>query len=185
MKRFVVVTVAGTVLAALVGPRGPLGGFWAPAPAAPHVHGALLAGFASENMVENVAFGLGLAVLLLGRHWFADHTASTTRATTAWLATVWLFASWMPHAALHLHVGMQPTALLPIEWVFHGGAIVATGLLLIALSGSLAQKNATNRQPSNTRRDEPRDTRCRHPEQPGGRRYRRSWLGDADTRSGA
>jgi hypothetical protein len=80
---------------------------------------------------------------------------------------------------------MQPTALLPIEWVFHGGAIVATGLLLIALSGSLAQKNATNRQPSNTRRDEPRDTRCRHPEQPGGRRYRRSWLGDADTRSGA
>jgi hypothetical protein len=133
MKRFIAVVVAGTAFAALAGPRGPLGGFWAPAPAAPRVHGALLAGFAAENMVENLAFGLGLAILLLGRGWFAARTASPARATTAWLATVWLLASWMPHAALHLHIGMQPTALLPVEWVFHGGAIAATAALLAAL----------------------------------------------------
>jgi hypothetical protein len=66
---------------------------------------------------------------------FAAHTASATRGTAAWLATVWLFASWMPHAALHLHIGLRPAALLPVEWVFHGGAILAVGVLLIALSG--------------------------------------------------
>jgi hypothetical protein len=149
MKRFVAVTIAGAVFAALVGPRGPLGGFWAPAPTAPHVHGALLAGFATENMVENLAFGLGLAILLFGRQWFAAHTASATRATAAWLATVWLFASWMPHAALHLHIGMQPTALLPIEWVFHGGAIMASAVLLVALSGPSARTSSANRQTTN------------------------------------
>jgi hypothetical protein len=135
VKRFVAVAAAGTVVAVLVGPRGPLGGFWAPSPSAPHVHGALLAGFVSENMVENIAFGLGLAVLLLGRPWFAARAASTAGAVTAWLASVWLLASWMPHAALHLHIGMRPGALLPVEWAFHGGAIVAIGALLWALSG--------------------------------------------------
>jgi hypothetical protein len=139
MKRFTAVAVAGALLAALAGPRGPLGGFWAPAPGAPHVHGALLAGFLTENMVENVAFGVGLATLLLGRPWFAARTTSTIRATTAWLATVWLLASWMPHAALHLHIGMRPEALLPVEWVFHAGAIAATGVLVWSLASRLGQ----------------------------------------------
>jgi hypothetical protein len=129
MRRFVIVTIAGAAFAAVIGPRGPLGGFWAPAPQAPHVHGAQLAGFLAENMLENLAFGAGLAVLLLGRSAFAR----APHPTTAWLAAVWLLASWMPHAALHLHIGMQPGALLPVEWIFHGGAIVATGALLWAL----------------------------------------------------
>src|SRR5919198_4872636 len=123
MRRFMIVTIAGTALAAVIGPRGPLGGFWAPAPQAPPVPGASLAGFLAENMLENLAFGAGLAVLLLGRAWFAR----APHPTTAWLAAVWLLASWMPHAALHLHIGMQPAALLPVEWIFHGGAIAATG----------------------------------------------------------
>lgn len=137
MLRFVAVTFAGSLLAALVGPRGPLGGFWAPAPGVPPVRGALLAGFVAENMVENVAFGLGLAILLLGRRWFVARTVTTAAATTAWLAAVWLLASWMPHAALHLHIGTQPGALLPVEWIFHVGSIVAIGALLWALSGSM------------------------------------------------
>jgi hypothetical protein len=93
----------------------------------------------TENMVENIAFGPGLAILVFGRPWFAARTASAAKAATAWLAAVWLFASWMPHAALHLHVGMQPRALLPIEWVFHAGAIVAIGALLWALSSRVGQ----------------------------------------------
>ena len=133
MRRFLIVTLAGTGLAVLAGPRGPLGGFWSPAAEAPHADGALLGGFIAENMVENIAFGAGLAILLLGRTWFAARTASAARATTAWLASVWLLASWMPHAALHQHVGMHPAGLLPIEWIFHTGAIVATGALLLAL----------------------------------------------------
>jgi predicted membrane channel-forming protein YqfA (hemolysin III family) len=41
----------------------------------------------------------------------------------------------MPHAALHQHVGTRAAALLAIEWVFHGGAILAIGALLYAMSG--------------------------------------------------
>jgi hypothetical protein len=116
----------------------------APAPTAPHVHGVLLAGFITENVVENIAFGLGLAILLLGRRRYAARIPNTAKATTGWLATVWLFASWMPHAALHLHVGMQPAALLLIEWVFHAGAIVAIAALLWALPNPLGQTSTAD-----------------------------------------
>lgn len=138
MKRFILITIAGAVLAALVSPRGPMGGFWAPAPEAPRVDGALRAGFVAWNIVENVAFGVGLAILLLGRRWFVRRTATPGGATVAWLSAVWLFASWMPHAALHQHIGMRPAALLPVEWVFHGGAILAIAALLAALAGPAA-----------------------------------------------
>ena len=127
------VAVVGIVLAALIGPRGPFGGFWAPAPEVPQAHGALLAGFMGESLVENVAFGMGLAVLVVGRRWFIECTAGPGLARAAWLATVWLLASWMPHAALHLHIGLRPASLLIVEWVFHGGAIVATLVLLWAV----------------------------------------------------
>jgi hypothetical protein len=135
MKQFLGVTIIGAVLAALVGPRGPLGGFWAPPHGSPTVDGALGVGFLTWNLVENLAFGVGLAILVLGRRWFAVRTATTVGAAAAWLATVWLFASWMPHAALHQHVGTRAGALLAIEWVFHGGAILAIGALLYAISG--------------------------------------------------
>ena len=82
--------IVGTVLAALIGPRGPFGGFWAPAPEAPQAHGALLAAFVGENLVENVAFGIGLAILVVGRRWFTERVAGQSRATAAWLAAVWL-----------------------------------------------------------------------------------------------
>ncbi|MHA6631752.1 hypothetical protein ACU61A_40485 [Pseudonocardia sichuanensis] len=140
--------IAGTVLAALVGPRGPFGGFWTPAPEFPRVEGALRTGFVAENMLENIAFGAGIAVLLLGRRWFAARTATAGGATTAWLATVWLLASWMPHAALHQHIGMRPAALLPVEWIFHGGAIAAIGALLWALSGRRTAPDETTAEPS-------------------------------------
>ncbi len=125
MKLFALITLVGTAIAVVIGPHGPLGGFWAPTPEAPHVHGPLMAGFLAENMVENIAFGAGLAIALLGRHRFAT--------TTAWLASIWLLASWMPHAALHQHFGMRPEALLPIEWIFHAGAILAVAALLISI----------------------------------------------------
>jgi hypothetical protein len=133
MKRFIGITLAGAVLAAIVGPRGPLGGFWAPSPHVPRVDGALQVGFITWHIVETLAFGVGLAILLLGRNWFNHRTTTPGRATTVWLSAAWLFASWMPHAALHQHIGMQPTALLTIEWVFHGGAILAIATLLWAV----------------------------------------------------
>ena len=131
LLRFTAIAAAGTAAAVLIGPTGPLGGFWAPAPDAPAPSGAVLAGLIAERMIENVAFGAGLAILLAGRRWFAASTAA--RSGTAWLATVWLLASWMPHDALHMHNGMRPAGLLMIEWIFHVGMIAAVVALLWAL----------------------------------------------------
>ena len=60
----------------------------------------------------------------------------------AWLSAALLFASWMPHAALHQHIGMRPTALLPVEWAFHGGATLAIATLLSALAGTATKRPA-------------------------------------------
>lgn len=76
----------GAVLAAGVGPRGPLGGFWRPAAEIPQPGGPVLAGLIGENLLECLAFGAGLAVL----------------------ATAWLLASWFPYGALHLHLTDGP-----------------------------------------------------------------------------
>jgi len=132
LPRFTAITAAGTVAAVLIGPTGPLGGFWAPTPDAPAPSGAVLGGLIVERMIENVAFGAGLAILLTGRRWFTARTA-TGRSATAWLAAVWLLASWMPHGALHVHNGMRPAGLLAIEWIFHVGMIAAVVALLWAL----------------------------------------------------
>ena len=127
--------LAGTVLAVLIGPRGPLGGFWRPAPEIPQPGGAVLAGLIGENLLECLAFGAGLAVLVLGRRWFGSRMAQGLPATLGWLATVWLFASWFPHGALHPHVGtQQPQALVVVEWIFHGGALLAITALVWAVS---------------------------------------------------
>jgi hypothetical protein len=134
MKRFVAVALAGAAFALLIGPRGPLGGFWRPAAEAPTPQGGVLAGFVAEGFAEALAFGVGVAILLFGRSWFASRAATSARGTTAWLATVWLFASWMPHAALHLHIGLRPEQLLAVEWIFHVGAVVALAALLWALA---------------------------------------------------
>ncbi len=150
MRRFIVVTVVGIAVAVLIGPKGPLGGFWAPSPETPRASGSVLAGLVAERMVESLVFGVGVATLLLGRRLFVARTATLDRATIAWLASVWLLASWMPHGALHLHVGAHPSALLPIEWIFHVGAIAAVVTLLWAF---LTGTRVVNPQPQVARRD--------------------------------
>lgn len=143
MRRFVLISAAATVFAVAIGPNGPLGGFWALAPDMPHPHGVVAAGLIAEGMVENVAFGVGIAVLLLGRGWFAARTRTARHRHIAWLTTVWLFASWMPHAALHRHIGMNPSGVLPAEWIFHGGSIAALALLLATLPGTAVEPRHT------------------------------------------
>ncbi len=151
MKRFTAVVIAGAAMALVFGPRGPLGGFWAPSPHFPQPEGALLAGFIAEGTAEAIAFGVGLAILLLGRASFTTRTATRARRDVAWLAACWLFASWMPHASLHQHIGIQPTQILPVEWIFHVGNILAVTLLLWALaSGSRSQPPARRDRPAET-----------------------------------
>ena len=129
---------AGTVFAILAGPRGPLGGLWRPIPMPEPTRGQISALFAS-GLIEAIGFGAAIAVLLVGRPAIARLAHTPARATCAWLATVWLLGSWWPHTALHLHIGIKPSALAPIELVFHAGSVIMIALLLWAVLPRIAE----------------------------------------------
>ncbi len=137
------IVVAGTVFAMLVGPDGPLGGFWRPEEADPEPAGAQLAALMGFGLVEAVGFGLALAVLILGRPLFERITTSKRRATAAWLASAWLLGSWWPHTALHRHFGSDVSGLVAIELIFHVGSIVVASILLWSVLPRLMAPQAT------------------------------------------
>lgn len=139
---FAGIVIAGLAIAMVFGPDGPLGGFWRPIPG-PEAEGAMAAGFIAVGIAEGLGFGLGLAILVLGRGWFGRLVPNQGLAVAAWLSSVYLLVSWWPHSASHRHFGDALAQLLWMEWVFHVGSIVAIGVLLWALlAGSRATRVA-------------------------------------------
>lgn len=136
-------TVAGTAVAMLVGPNGPLGGFWRPEAIDPPPHGAQLAWMIGARLVEAVGFGLALAVLFAGRSAFTALTRSPGRATAAQVSTAWLLGSWWPHSALHMHIGLAVGPLVVVEWVFHVGSILAMAVLVWSVLPGLVPRHET------------------------------------------
>lgn len=122
----------------LAGPRGPLGGFWRPVELEAEPNGGQLAALIGSGLVEAVGFGTALAVLLLCRPLLRQLTTTPARANSALLAAAWLLGSWWPHSSLHMHFGLTPGALAPLELIFHAGSIVAFAALTWALLTSRA-----------------------------------------------
>jgi hypothetical protein len=137
------ITLAGAVFAMVVGPDGPLGGFWRPEESEQTPNGAQTAGLVGAGLVEALGFGLAVAILVLGRPLFARITSSPARATVAWLGSAWLLGSWWPHTALHRHFGADVDALVFLEVIFHAGSIVVAGALLWAVLPTLMSHYAT------------------------------------------
>lgn len=126
-----IIIVGGAAAAMLLGPNGPLGGFWRPLPLSREPAGAQLAGLVGAGAVEALGFGAAIAVLVLGGALFSR---ITRKPTVARVAAAWLLGSWWPHSALHRHVGFDPDALAVLEVVFHAGSIVAFAALLWTLT---------------------------------------------------
>ncbi|MES2155701.1 MAG: hypothetical protein V4510_11250 [bacterium] len=109
---------------------GPLGAIlWPPAPMPTEPTGALLGGFIAYSIFEAAAFGAGIAFLILGYHPVRAAAGSTRLAIPAYLAIGWLLVNWVPHDALHMHVGMNLEGLLALEWGFHGTLILSGAVL--------------------------------------------------------
>jgi hypothetical protein len=136
--KYVLVTLAGGLVAFLLGPHAPLGQqLWpatletSPAPA-----GAQVGLFTFIAAFEALAFGAGLAVLMFAgrpiRALFGPH--HTGLATASHLALFWLLWSWWLHVALHNTSGMRPGRILFIEYAFHGSSIVAAAVVVYALT---------------------------------------------------
>ena len=102
----------------------------------PQVDGALRAGFMAWNSVENLAFGVGVAILVLG-------TALVRRAdrdrrpgaASAWLATVGCSPPGCHTQRSTSTSGTRPAACSPSNGSSSGGAILAIGALLYVMSG--------------------------------------------------
>jgi hypothetical protein len=138
------IVVGGTLVALLAGPRGPLGGFWRPVRMDTQPAGLELGGLVASGVIEAIAFGAGLALVVLGGPLFASLTATSGRAMTARFASAWVLGAWWPHTALHLHVGLNPGALVGIELVFHAGTIAAAVALLWAIASRRAPASASS-----------------------------------------
>lgn len=136
--KYVVVTLAGGLVAFLLGPHSPIGQQIWPATleTSPPPVGAQVGLFTLISAVEALAFGAGLAVLLFAgrpiRALFGPQRAGLATATH--LALFWLLWSWWLHVALHNTSGMRPGRILFIEYAFHGSSIVAAGVVVYALT---------------------------------------------------
>jgi hypothetical protein len=144
-KRIAGLVALGVIAAFTFGPDGPLGGFWRPLEGAEQPTGLMIPGFLGVALVEGLALGVALVLIVYGRPRFTGVVRSSRLATAAWLSSIFLLGSWWPHAALHRHVGEDLEGLLAIEWVFHVGSVVAAALLIATL---------TSLTPTGTRYDE-------------------------------
>ena len=128
--KFSLVSVVLAVIAFMLSPNAPLGGFWSPDPHMPVPTASQLPLFILLNVAEAVTFGIGLAFLFFGlpmMRAIAPASIGLTRA--AHVSIAWLLFSWWPHDSLHVHNGMALDGLLFIEYAFHLTLMIA-GVIL-------------------------------------------------------
>jgi hypothetical protein len=89
--------------------------------------GAQIALLIGIGVIESIAFGLGIAFLVLAWPWVKKVAHGSRR--TAWLlyiATTWYLISWWPHDRLHMHINHDDMwALIGIEYGFHFTLVLA------------------------------------------------------------
>lgn len=128
--KFCLLTAVLAVIAFVLSPNAPLGGFWSPDPhmLAPTANQLPL--FILLNVTEVVTFGLGVSFLFFGLPVMrAIAPASMLLTRAAQISIAWLLLNWWPHDSLHIHNGLEMGGLLVIEYVFHVTLMVA-GVIL-------------------------------------------------------
>ena len=127
-KVLAVVAIVG-IAAFLTEPHGPWGTFWLPAPDVPEAVGVQIPLFMVLGLVEALACGLGVAFLLFGFSTIRNDSVSPRLARAAHLSISWFLINWWAHDSLHLHIGMDLSGLLKIEYGFHM-TLIAAGLTI-------------------------------------------------------
>lgn len=144
-RRFVLITVIGAVAAFMLGPQAPIGQQIWPSTVelVPPPAGARLGLFMLLGVIESLAFGAGLAFLLMGRRPLRRLFGPDRErlATAAHLSVFWLLWSWWLHDGLHMVAGLNAGPLLAIEYAFHVTLIGAGGILAYALATTGARRH--------------------------------------------
>ena len=129
------------VIAFLLSPNAPFGGFWAPDAHMPPPTSGQLPLFIILNLAEVATFGFGVAFLVFGYalvRAIAPAPLWLTRA--AHVSIAWLLLNWWPHDSLHMHNGMDLGGLLLIEYGFHI-TLMITGVILASFFLVLSRSN--------------------------------------------
>jgi hypothetical protein len=149
-RRFLLITVVAAVAAFMLGPQAPLGQLVWPATVDldPAPAGAQVGLFMLLGVIEALAFGAGLAILILGRAIVRRFVppGRTGLATATHLALFWMLGNWWLHDGLHMVAGLHTGPLLAVEYAFHVTLIAAAGVLTYALA-TAATSTTPSRHP--------------------------------------
>ena len=134
--KVVSVTLLLAIAAFLFGSHGPLGGILWPAPVAlaspPTAMQEKL--FMLLDVVEALAFGLGLAFVFFAWPAVKRIVPSTGCAAIMYVSTAWFLVNWWIHDNFHMVAGFHPGGLLAIEYAFHVTLIAAGAALAYSLT---------------------------------------------------
>jgi hypothetical protein len=86
------------------------------------------------DVVEALAFGLGLAFVSFAWPAVKRIVPSTGCAAIMYVSTAWFLANWWIHDNFHMVVGFNPGGLLAIEYAFHVTLMVAAAALAYSLT---------------------------------------------------
>ena len=140
-KPALVVTLVLAFVAVLASPNGPLGSFWRPAAGSPTPTSTQLPLFILLNIIEGLAFGLGISFLIFGYPMVqAISPASTGLTRAAHVSIAWLLINWWPHDSLHIHNGLNLGGMLAIEYGFHTTLMIAGVIVAYFFLTLLRQK---------------------------------------------
>ena len=108
----------------------------------PEAVGIQLPLFMLLGMTEALVFGLGIAFLVFGASMVKQFKVSPGLARAAHLSISWVMINWWAHDSLHLHIGMELSGLLKIEYGFHITLMLA-GIILARFFVAMAQGSIT------------------------------------------
>ncbi len=87
--------------------------------------------FLVPSLLEALAFGGGVAFLLVARPTSASGARSQPLTTAAYVSTAWLLmAPWL-HGNLHRHLGFDLASIARIEWAIHLTMLLAAVILAL------------------------------------------------------
>jgi hypothetical protein len=119
------------ILAFLVTPTGPLGSFWRTMMGVEMPMGMQFGFLLLLNIIEALAFGLGVSFLVFGYHYVRTITnVPQTLAQSAFLSVIWLLVSRWIHGSLYLYGGMDMSRFLIIGYIFNATLIIAGAVLV-------------------------------------------------------
>ena len=102
---------------------------WPNPPGMPAPPATLLPFLLVPAIFEALAFGMGIAFLVLGFRLLSRAHQPAALTLAAYISIAWSLLSWWPHVNFHRAIGSDLVALVKVDWTFHMTLIVAAAVI--------------------------------------------------------